>query len=46
VQAGALDLVYLRHWAGELSLAELFEAALRGERPPAPGNDPRQQGMF
>ena len=46
VQAGALDLAYLRHWAGALGLAELLEAALRGERPPAPGEDPRQQRMF
>jgi len=38
--------VYLRYWAGELGLAELLEAALRGERPPALGDDPRQQRMF
>jgi hypothetical protein len=46
VQAGALDQTYLRHWAGDLGLADLLEAALRGERPPAPGDDPRQQQMF
>ena len=46
VQAGALDLAYLRRWAGELGLADLLEAALRGERPLTPGDDPRQQRMF
>jgi hypothetical protein len=46
VQAGALDLAYLRHWAGEVGVAELLEAALRGEPPPTPGDDPRQQRMF
>jgi len=28
VQAGALDLEYLRHWAGELQVADLLERAL------------------
>jgi hypothetical protein len=46
VQAGALDQAYLRRWAGELGIADLLEAALRGQRPPAPGDDPRQQRMF
>jgi hypothetical protein len=46
VQAGALDQAYLRHWAGDLDMADLLEMALRGERPPAPGYDPRQQRMF
>jgi hypothetical protein len=46
VQADALDTAYLRHWAGLLGLAELLAAALRGERPPASGDDPRQQRMF
>jgi hypothetical protein len=46
VQAGALDQTYLRHWAGDLGMADLLEMALRGERPPAPGDDPRQQRMF
>jgi hypothetical protein len=45
-QAGALDLSYLRQWAGELGLTELLQAALRVERLPAPGDDPRQQRMF
>ena len=47
VQAGALDLAYLRDWATDLGIGELLEAALRGERPtPAPPDDPRQQRMF
>jgi hypothetical protein len=46
VQAGALDQAYLRHWAAELSVGQLLEVALRGERPPAPGADPRQQRLF
>jgi Nucleotidyl transferase AbiEii toxin, Type IV TA system len=46
VQADALDQAYLRHWAAELSVGDLLEVALRGERPPAPGADPRQQRLF
>jgi hypothetical protein len=46
VQAGALDMVYLRRWASELKVGDLLETALRGERPPAPGDDPRQRRMF
>jgi hypothetical protein len=46
VQADALDQAYLRHWAAQLSVGELLEVALRGERPPAPGADPRQQRLF
>jgi hypothetical protein len=46
VQADALDQAYLRRWAAELSVGDLLEVALRGERPPAPGADPRQQRLF
>lgn len=46
VQAGALDQAYLRYWAAELGIGELLEAALRGERPPAPSADPQQGRMF
>jgi len=46
VRAGALDHAYLRHWAAELSIGEVLEVALRGEHPPAPGADPRQQRLF
>jgi hypothetical protein len=47
VQPGALDLAYMRRWAGDLGIGELLEAALRGERPtPTPPDDPRQQRMF
>ena len=46
VQAGALDLNYLRRWAADLGVADLLETALRGERPPSPGDDPQQQRMF
>jgi hypothetical protein len=45
VQAGALDLQDLRYWAARLDLSALLDAALRGERPPRPGEGPRQQ-MF
>jgi hypothetical protein len=45
VQAGVLDLAYLRRWAADLGVADLLETALHGERPPTPG-DPRQQRMF
>jgi hypothetical protein len=46
VQADALDHAYLHRWAAELSIGELLEAALRGERPAAPGADPQQQRLF
>lgn len=46
VQATALDLAYLRRWAAELRINDLLDAALRGERPLSPPNDPQQQRMF
>jgi hypothetical protein len=46
VQADALDQAYLRRWGTDLSIGELLEAALRGERPPAPGADPQQGRLF
>lgn len=35
-QRGALDLAYLRHWAGELGLTELLGRALAEAGDPAP----------
>ena len=46
VQAGALDLRYLRHWAADLKLSKLLEAALRGEPPPNTPDLPQQGRMF
>lgn len=33
-QGSTLDTAYLRHWAEQLALADLLEAALRGAPPP------------
>lgn len=46
VQDDALDLAYLHQWAAELELVELLEWALRGQQPPQPGAEPRQQRLF
>lgn len=46
VQEGALDIAYLRQWADELGVAELLEWALKGQRPPQPGDEPHQQRLF
>jgi hypothetical protein len=46
VQAAALDLHYLRQWAGVLGLGELLEAALQGVRPAGPSEPPQQQRLF
>lgn len=46
VQDDALDVAYLRQWAGELGVAELLEWALKGQQPPQPGDEPRQQRLF
>ena len=49
VQAGALDLAYLRAWAADLNIAALLEAALRGDPPPHRGGGteaPQQGRMF
>lgn len=46
VQGDALDFHCLRHWAAELNLDELLEAAIRGERLPSPPDDPRQQRLL
>lgn len=46
VQDDALDLAYLRRWAGELGLADLLEWALKGQQPPQPGDEPHQQRLF
>jgi hypothetical protein len=46
VQDDALDLAYVRQWAAELQLSELLEWALKGQQPPQPGDEPRQQRLF
>ena len=48
VQGQALDLRYLRKWAGTLKVRELLDAALRGEAPPSAGGNeqPNQGQMF
>lgn len=46
VQADALDLSYLRQWAAALDLGTLLDYALRGERPPRPGEGARQQRFW
>lgn len=46
VQDDALDVAYLRQWAADLGLAELLEWALKGQQPPQPGDEPRQQRLF
>jgi hypothetical protein len=44
-QGNFLDLAYLRHWASQLAIADLLDAALRGASPPtlAPLDDDSQQ---
>lgn len=46
VQEDALDLAYLRQWAGELGLIDQLDWALRGQQPPQPGDEPRQQRLW
>ncbi len=46
VQDEALDLTYVRQWADQLGLAELLAWALKGQQPPRPGDEPRQQRLF
>jgi hypothetical protein len=46
VQEDALDLAYLRQWAGELGLIDLLDWALKGQQPPQPGDEPRQQRLW
>lgn len=46
VQADALDVSYVRQWAAELGLTDLLGWALRGQQPPQPGDEPRQQRLF
>jgi hypothetical protein len=46
VQDDALNHAYLRQWAAELAITDLLEYALKGQQPPHPGNDPRQQRLF
>lgn len=46
VQDDALDLAYLGLWADTLGLAELLGWALKGQQPPRPGDEPRQQALF
>jgi hypothetical protein len=41
-----LDLAYLRRWATELHISDVFDAALRGECPLSPPDDPQQRRMF
>jgi hypothetical protein len=36
----------LRQWAAELAISDLLEYALKGQQPPRPGDDPRQQRLF
>ncbi|MDZ4721545.1 MAG: hypothetical protein SH847_24030, partial [Roseiflexaceae bacterium] len=44
-QGKILDLAYLHHWASQLAIADLLDAALRGASPPksAPPDDDSQQ---
>jgi hypothetical protein len=46
VQGDLIDSTYLRHWAGELDIVVLLEAALQGQQPPQPGDEPRQPRLF
>ncbi len=46
VQDDALNYAYLRQWATELAITDLWEYALKGQQPPQPGDDPRQQRLF
>jgi hypothetical protein len=46
VQDDALDQAYLRQWAAELAITDLLEYALKGQQPPRPGDDLRQQRLF
>ncbi|MEI7771748.1 MAG: DUF6036 family nucleotidyltransferase [Chloroflexales bacterium] len=46
VQDDALNHAYLRQWAAELVITDLLEYALKGQQPPRPGDDPRQQRLF
>jgi hypothetical protein len=44
-QGNILDLAYLCHWASQLAIADLLDAALCGASPPrlAPPDDDSQQ---
>ncbi|NTU82986.1 MAG: hypothetical protein HGA45_27070 [Chloroflexales bacterium] len=44
-QGSTLDTAYLGHWAAQLALTELLDAAMRGELPPrlTPPDDSSQQ---
>lgn len=47
-QGSTLDTAYLRHWAAQLAIADLLDAALRGAPPPRltpPGDDSQQLRM-
>lgn len=46
VQDDALDWAYMRRWATNLELEELLGWALKGESPPQPGDELRQQRLF
>ena len=46
VQDELIDVAYLRQWAGQLGLTALLEWALKGQQPPQPGDEPRQQRLF
>ncbi len=46
VQDDALNHAYLRQWAAELAISDLLEYALKGQLPPRPDDDPRQQRLF
>jgi hypothetical protein len=46
VQADALDVPYVRQWADGLGLTDLLAWALKGQQPPQPGDEPRQQRLF
>jgi hypothetical protein len=46
VQGDALDHAYLHQWATALAITDLLEHALKGQQPPRPGDDPRQQRLF
>jgi hypothetical protein len=46
VQDDALDRAYLERWADDLGVADLLDWALKGQQPPQPGDEPRQQRLF
>jgi hypothetical protein len=46
VQGDTLDQDYLHRGAADLAVVELLAWALKGQQPPNPGDEPRQQRLF